>query len=102
MGVLGHGGCEGVMGGLQRPWFSFLGQEEREVHDPQEVERCRVPQGDAPGLQELSALQPQFTQQGALERERERERERMCVKERQCGRYPMRVCKSEHKYWFVI
>ena len=71
-----------MMGGLQRPWFSFLGQEEREVHDPQEVERCRVPQGDAPGLQELSALQPQFTQQGALERERERERE--SEREREC------------------
>ena len=81
VGVLGQGGCEGVVGRLQRPWFSFLGQEEREVHDPQEVERCSVPQGNAPGLQELSALQPQFTQQGALEGERERESER--ARERQ-------------------
>lgn len=54
------------MSRLQLPRLVLLGQEQGEVHHPQEVERRRVADQHALRLQELGALQTQVTEQRAL------------------------------------
>lgn len=65
--VLRQRRSKGMMRRLQLLRLLLLGQEERKVHHPQEVECRRIPERDATRLQQLSTLQAKMTQQRALQ-----------------------------------
>lgn len=58
------------MSWFQLLWIIFFGQEERKVHDPQEVEGWGVTHYHTMRLQELCTLQAKMTQQWALRAEK--------------------------------